>query len=153
MEQSSHPVFYVEAKTILRNYFRTEWRQRLNIGTEEKSIRQLDRAAEVTIFRLRTGHCQLLSHPHRLKISHSDKCPHGAGPQTSNHTLQSRPSSDVSRRQTWPSSVDAHKKLWGPVETLQQTAHFALFTGLKILAWPETQKRKKPKRSMQPFEM
>ena len=59
---------YSEAKNILRNNFRTEWRQCLNTGTEEDSIHQLDRAAQVTIFRLRTGHCQLLSLLHRLKI-------------------------------------------------------------------------------------
>ena len=73
LEQSAQPMSYSEAKTILRNNFRTEWRQRLDIGTEEDSIHQLDRAAQVTIFRLKTGHCQLLSHLHRLKISHSDK--------------------------------------------------------------------------------
>ena len=38
-----------EAKTVLRNNFRTEWRQRLYTGTEEDSIHQLDRAAQVTI--------------------------------------------------------------------------------------------------------
>ena len=53
----------------------------LDIGTEKDSIHQLDRAAQVTIFRLRTGHCQLLSHLHRLKISHSDECPCSTGPQ------------------------------------------------------------------------
>ena len=70
LEQSAQPMSYSEAKTILRNNFRTEWQQRLDIGTEEDSIHQLNRAAQVTIFRLRTGHCQLLSHLHRLKISH-----------------------------------------------------------------------------------
>ena len=89
LEQSAQPMSYSEAKTILRNNFRTEWQQRLYIGTEEDSIHQLDRAAQVTIFRLRTGHCQLLSHLHRLKISHSDECPCGTGPQTPNHILQS----------------------------------------------------------------
>ena len=68
-----------------------------------------------TILRLRTGHCQLLSYLHRLKISHSDECPCGTGPQTSNHILQSCPTFDALRRQTWPSPVDAHRKLWGPV--------------------------------------
>ena len=69
LEQFAQPMSYSEAKTILRNNFRTEWQQRLDIGTEEDSIHQLDRAAQVTIFRLRTGHCQLLSHLNRLKIS------------------------------------------------------------------------------------
>ena len=62
LEQSAQSMSYSEAKTILRNNFGMEWQQRLDIGTEEDSIHQLDRAAQVTIFRLRTGHCQLLSH-------------------------------------------------------------------------------------------
>ena len=132
LEQSAHSMSYGEAKTILRNNFRTEWRQRLDIGTEEDSIHQLDRAAQVTIFRLRTGHSQLLSHLHRLKISHSDECPCGAGRQTPNHILQSCPTLDALRRQTRPSPVAAHRKLRGPVETLRQTADFALLIGLKI---------------------
>ena len=132
LEQFAHPKSYIEAKAILRNNFRTEWRQRLDIGTEEDSIHQLDRAAQFTMFRLRTGHCQLLSHLHRLNISHSDECPCGTGPQTPNHILQSCPTFDDLKRQTWPSPVEAHRKLWGPVETLRQTTYFALLTGLKI---------------------
>ena len=76
---------YSEAKANLRNNlrnnFRTEWRQRLDIVAEEDSIHQLHRAAQVTIFRLRTGHCQLLSHLHELKISNSDECSCDTGPQ------------------------------------------------------------------------
>ena len=126
---------------ILRNNFGTEWRQRLNIGTEQYFIHQLDRAAQVTIFRLRTGHCQLFSQLHRLKISHLDECPCSTGPQTPNHILQSCPTFDGLRRQTWPSPVDAHRKLWGPVETLRQTADFALPTGLKIQHGRERRRR------------
>ena len=132
LEQSAHPMSYSEAKAIHRNNFRTEWWQHLDIGREEDSIHQLDRAAQVTIFRLRTGHCQLLSHLHRLKISHSDECPCSTGPQTPIHILQFCPTFDALRHKTWPSPVDAHRKLCGLVETLQQTADFALLTGLKI---------------------
>ena len=70
LEQSTHPMSYSGSKTILRNNFRTEWRQRLDIGAEEDNIHQLGRAAEVTIFWLRTGHCQVLFHLHRLKMSY-----------------------------------------------------------------------------------
>ena len=70
-----------EGTTDLEMKILTEWRQCLDIGTEEDSIHQLDRAAQVTIFRLRTGHCQLLFHIHRLNIFHSDECPCGTGPQ------------------------------------------------------------------------
>ena len=132
-----------EAMIILRNNFRTEWRQRQDIGTEEDSIHQLDRVAQVTIFRLRTGHCQLLSHLHRPKISHSDKCPCGTGPQTPNHIVQSCPTFDALRHQTWPSPVEAHRKLWGPVEILRYTADFALLTGLKIQHGREHRRRRR----------
>ena len=111
LEQSARPISYSEAKTSLRNNFRTESRQRLDIGTEVDGIHQLDKAAKVTIFSLRTGHCQLLPHLHRLKSSHSDECPCGTGPQTLNHILQSCPTFDTLRRQIWPSPVDAHRKL------------------------------------------
>ena len=132
LEQSAHPMFYSEAKIILRNNFRTEWRQRLDIGTEEDSIHQLDRAAQITILRLRTGHYQLLVHLHSLKISHSDECPYGRGHKPPYQILQSCPTFGALRRQTWPISGGCHRKLWGPVETLRQTADFALITGLKI---------------------
>ena len=33
LEQLAHPMSYIEVKTILRNNFRTEWRQRLGIAT------------------------------------------------------------------------------------------------------------------------
>ena len=46
----------------------------LNFWDPRKTIiYQLDRTQQVTIFRLRTGHCQLLSHLVRLKISHTDE--------------------------------------------------------------------------------
>ena len=83
-------------------------------------------------FRLRTGHCQLLSHLHRLNMSHSDECPCSTGPQTHNHILQSWPTFNALRRKTWPSPVDAHRNLWGPIKPLRQTADFPLLTGLKI---------------------
>ena len=41
------------------------------------------------------------------------ECPCGTGPQTTNHILQSCPTFDDLRRQTWPSLVEAHRKLWG----------------------------------------
>ena len=113
LEQSAQPMSYSEAKTTLRNNFRTEWQQRLDIGIEENSIHQLDRAAQVTIFRPRTGHCQLVSHLRRLKISHSDECPCGTGPQTPNHILQSCPTFGDLRRQTWSSPVEAPQEALG----------------------------------------
>ena len=57
----------------------------------------------------------------------------GTDPQTPNHILQSCPTFDSLRRQTWPSPKDAHSKLSGPVETLRQIEDFALLTGFVVL--------------------
>ena len=44
------------------------------------------------------------------QISHSDECPCNTGPQTPNHILQSCPTFDALRGQTWPSR-------WRPTES------------------------------------
>ena len=104
---------------------------RVNIGTEEDSILQLDRAAQVTIFTLRTGHCQLLSHLHRLKKKYPIQTNVHVAQVLKPPTTSCRPAPPL-RRQAWPSPVDAYRKLRGPVEILRQTANLALLTGLKI---------------------
>jgi ribonuclease HI len=132
MPQAEHQLSYAEAKTILRSHFRDTWRQRLQLTSETDSIHQLDRAQQVTIFRLRTGHCQLLSHLYRLKIAHTDQCPCGTGSQTASHILQSCPTFHTLRCQTWPSEVDLHEKLWGPAVSLGRTVDFIMQAGLTV---------------------
>ena len=73
-QEQSAPHVLQQSKTILRNKFRTIWQEHLNTGADEDSIHQPGRAAQVTIFRLRTGHCRLLSCLHTLKVSHTDYC-------------------------------------------------------------------------------
>ena len=126
---------YIEAKIILRNNFRMEWQQRLAIGTEEDSIHQLDRAAQVAIFRMRTGHCQLLSHLHRQKISHSDECP--CGP--TNYILQSCPTFDADKAQ----SSGCPKEALGTGWDTEVDCGLRLNHRTEDLAWPGTQKKKK----------
>ena len=115
---------YSKAKAIVRNSFGSEWRQRLKHWNRRGQHPppppppQLDRTAQVTILRLRTGHCQHPSLPHRLTFP----------TQMNAHELQvlklqplSAPPFGALRRQTWPSPVDAYRKLWEPVGTLRQT--------------------------------
>ena len=131
-EQPSHPVSYKEARTMLKSQFKTEWRQKHRVGAEEDAIWQLERAQQVIIFRLRTGHCQLLSHLYRLRLSPTDDCPCGTGPQTPEHLLQDCPTFNILRREAWPCAVELRENLWGPAAALRRTADFALQTGLKI---------------------
>ena len=110
-----------------------ECRQRQNIGTEEDSIHELGRTAQVTILRLSTGHCQLTPLPSpqtgNLPLRWMPMWQRFSNPLPYSAVL---PNFRFSETQTWPSPVGAHRKLWGPVETLGQTMDFALLAGLKI---------------------
>jgi hypothetical protein len=66
LAQYEHAVNFCEAKTIIRNRRRTEWRHRMQIDNNLDPIFLLPRRAQTSIFRLRTGHCRLRAHLHRL---------------------------------------------------------------------------------------
>ena len=113
------------------------------MGTEEDSIHQLDRAAQVTIFRLRTGHCQLLSHLNRLKIFPFRRI----SMWHRSSTPQPRPAvlSHLLRFET----PDMDQSGGCPQEALGTGWDTAADCGLRLthrtedLAWPGTQKKKK----------
>ena len=92
----------------------------------------LNRAEQVVLFRLRTGHSRLLSHMHRLKISHTDECPCGTGIQTTEHVLRECPTFNTLRQETWNNDVSHQEKLYGPAAELRRTARFARLTELTI---------------------
>ena len=102
------------------------------VGVEEDAIWQLEWAQQVVIFRLRTGQCQLLSHLYRLKLSLTDDCPCGTGPQTPEHGLQDCPTFNNLIHEAWPCAVELREKLWGPAAALNRTADFTLQTRQKI---------------------
>ncbi|BFZ09044.1 hypothetical protein BsWGS_12083 [Bradybaena similaris] len=130
--QYSHPVDYKEAKTIIRNKCRTDWKHRLQIDNRLDPIQLLSRHAQTTIFRLRTGHCRLRSHLYRLGITHTDECNCGEGVQTPEHLLQDCSTHTMLRRTTWPQEQDLESKLWGSLEDLDRTVGFILAMGEKI---------------------
>ena len=131
MNQESNPVNYKEAKTIIKSTFQENWKKHHNIENKD-DLENLKRNDQVIIFRLRTGHCRLLSHLHRLKISHTDECPCGTGPQTPEHLLQYCPTYKTQREDTWKGEVGLEEKLYGTAADLQRTAEFVKLTGLTI---------------------
>ena len=57
------------------NKVSTDRKNRQHLGPEVDSIRLLNRAQRVVIFRLRTGHYRLLTHLSTLGLSATDECP------------------------------------------------------------------------------
>lgn len=98
----------------------------------DDQMTHLERHRQTTIFRLRTGHCRLRSHLYRLRLSHTDDCPCGTGPQTPEHILQSCPLHQEARTQHWPNGATLAEKLWGTKEDLMETTDFITRTGLTI---------------------
>ena len=73
--QGDSSISYKEQKQILKTTFHQKWKDRLGIQDETDSLASLTRAQQVTMFRLRTGHCGLLAHLYRIGRSHTDECP------------------------------------------------------------------------------
>ena len=92
---------YAETKTLIKNRFHQNWKQRRHITAEDTSLRELDRWQQTTIFRLRTGHCQILSHLYRLMLSHTNECLCGTGVQDPEHILQNSPIHTLERTHLW----------------------------------------------------
>ena len=112
MDQFAHRVSYPEAKTLIKSRFRESWKDQRSVDAEDTSLEGLERWEQTIIFRLRTGHCQLLSHMHRLKLSHTNECPCGTGIQDPPHILQDCPTHTPLRTRLWPPGADLDEKLW-----------------------------------------
>ena len=78
----------------------------------------LDRAEQVIIFRLRTGHNRLNSHLNRLRLVPSPLCPCGQAAQTAEHILQDCNTLKKLREEHWPTEMDIHRKMYGSTEEL-----------------------------------
>ena len=80
-EQPENPVCLAESKTIIKALYRT--------SPPPDSYHSLTRQDQVTIFRLRTGHCRLNQHLHRkMKVVPSPMCSCGEAEQDTRHILQ-----------------------------------------------------------------
>ena len=132
LQQPTHPVSYPEAKTLIKSRFRQKWREERNLSDEKDSIQDLDRGQQTIIFRLRTGHCRLLHHLYRLRISHTPTCPCETGIQDPEHVLQSCPTYTRERTTIWPEATDVKQKLWGAAHELRRTAQFIRNTSIDL---------------------
>jgi ribonuclease HI len=132
MEQFYHKISLQEAKTLVKRKYKHTWNQRTNSNYPQDPILKLNRSQQTTIFRLRTGHCRLQAHLHKIKASQTAQCPCQNGPQTPEHILQTCPLFDDLRTQTWPTETKMVDKLWGTWEDLLLTAEFMEATHLPV---------------------
>ena len=118
-------------KTLIRRNYQTRFTEE-NGPQLEDEMQSLPRQQQTTIFRLRTGHCRLRAHMHRMGLSHTPDCQCGTAPQTPEHILQTCPNHQAARVQHWPEHKTVQQKLWGNKENLSNTANFISSTGLEV---------------------
>ena len=93
----------------------------------------LDRADQVILVRLRTGHSRINAHMYsKLKICQMDRCPCDTVPMTSQHQLQDCALHDFVRRETWPKDTSLRDKLFDDPQAPRRTAAIVRMTNVSI---------------------
>ena len=125
MTQHDNPITLAEKKTIIKHSFRAK--------KIPDNYHKLDRAEQVIILRLRTGHNRLNSHMYKtMKLVQSPLCTCHIGDQTADHILQDCPTFINLRTQIWPDGISLHQQLHGTTEDLRRTVGFIQQTGLSV---------------------
>ena len=125
MEQEKLLITLKQKKTIMKNMFRAK--------RIPDDYHTLDRAGQVTLLRLRTGHNRLNSHMHRkMNLVPSPLCTCGTEDQTTEHILQRCPAYQHLRQQTWLDGTSLHQKLYGKKDVLERTVGFIQQAGLSV---------------------
>ena len=94
---------------------------------------KLDRAGQVILLRLRTGHHRLNAHMYKkMKLVPSSMCICNIEDQTTQHILQRCPNHTNIRNQLWPDNTTLEQKLYGPLEQLRKTVSFIQQSGLSV---------------------
>ena len=85
------------------------------------SLNQLKRNEQVTVFRLRSGHCILNNHLTRIKAKENPECPLCGSPEETvqHHLFECEALSDL-RREYLPDQPNIENTLYGPPEVLRQ---------------------------------
>ena len=125
MQQEILPITIRQKKSIIMNNSRVK-----KIHDE---YHKLDRAGQVILVRLRTGHNRLNAHMNRkMKLIPSSMCICNIEDQTTQHIIQRCPNHTNIRNQLWPDNTTLQQKLYGTLEELRITVSFIQQSGLSV---------------------
>ncbi|XP_052280746.1 uncharacterized protein LOC127878267 [Dreissena polymorpha] len=124
-EQPNTQVTYREKVSIIKAITRPQ--------QEQDAYHLLNRAEQVVMVRLRSGHNRLNAHLYRkCKLVPSPLCPCGEEEQTAEHVLQRCKRHDQERAADWSEDTTLNRKLYGGLEDLRRTATFIAETGMIV---------------------
>ena len=123
---------FKESKTHIKHRWSSRFLEKTgNYKPHLDPIQCLSRAAQSTIFRLRTGHSRLRSHLKRIEVAETAFCECNMDEQTPGHVLQTCPLHQELRQKVWPIHTSTETKLWGTAADLRQTFLFIASTRLR----------------------
>lgn len=121
-----------EEKAILKMIYQRQWETAHPSYNKNDAIKKLRRSEQVTINRLRTGHCRMKAHLHRLHIAESPLCACQQADMTSNHFLLDCVLYQDLRKFYWPQTPDIQEMLYGSLSNLRKTASFVKMCNILI---------------------
>ena len=107
-------------------------KNRLRANNISDDYHTLDRAGQVTLIGLCTGHNRLNSHMHRRMNLLPSLCTCGTEDQAREHILQICPSHQHLREHIWSDGTPLHQKLYGKEEEQERTVGFIQQAGLSV---------------------
>lgn len=122
--QTDRGTSLTEEKTVIKRYYKEKWERKHPHFNKNDPVKNLNRSEQVTINRLRTGHCRLRAHLHRLRIVDSPQCECLQANMTVDHFLSDCQRYDDLRDFYWQVPVSTHDKLYGHLYDLRKTASF-----------------------------
>ena len=125
IQQENLSITMKQRKTIVKNMFR--------VKKIHDDYHKLDRAGQVILVCLRTGHNRLDVHMNKkMKLVPSSICICNIEDQTTEHILQRCQNHTNLRNQLWPGNTTLHQKLYGTLEELRRTVSFIQQSGLSV---------------------
>ena len=125
MQQKNLPITIKQKKTIINNMFQ--------VKKIHDDNHKLDRAGQVILIRLCTGHNRLNAHMNKkMKLVLSSMCICNIEDQTTEHIPQRCPNHTNIRNHLWPNNTTLQQKLYGTLEELRRTVSFIQQSGLSV---------------------
>ena len=132
-EQPPSHLSYREVKAPIHNKKKAIFHSKTGgYKPNQDPLHQLPRRQQITIFRLRTGHCKVNRNLKRIGEKTSTQCRCGEADQTPEHYLQSCSLYHQARQQIWPTCVSLKTKLWASAEDLLLTSKYAALMGERL---------------------
>ena len=133
LDQEDRYTSYTDEKNIIKALSKKQWKQQHPNSNQPGNLHKLNRAEQVILFRLRTGHNRLNAHMcSKFKVGEFKICPCNTDIMTAEHLLKLCQLHGALRWDMWPEQKPLRVKFYGSLQELRRTAIFVRATGISV---------------------